>query len=103
MTTLELVRFTVPADRVEQMLSRRPAMEAALTVVPGFRSAVLAQQDDGSFTDVVAWDSRGQALAAAEAMQAGTLPEPVLSWAGTLREVLSFEHAEVVGRGSLSA
>ena len=103
MTTLELVRFTVPADRVEPMLSRRPAMEAALTAVPGFRSAVLVRHDDGTYTDVVTWDSLEQALAAAEAMQAGTLPEPVLSWAGTLGEVLSFEHAEVAGRGSLPA
>lgn len=103
MTTLELVRFTVPADRVEQMLSARPAMEQALTAVPGFRSAVLARYDDGSFLDLVTWESRAHALAGAEAMNAGTMPEPVLLWAGTLGEVLSFEHAEVAGRGSLPA
>lgn len=103
MTTLEIVRFTVPADRVEEMHARRPAMEAAVIALPGCRSAVLARQDDGTYVDVVAWETREQALAVAEAMQTGQLPEPVMAWVATLGEVLSLEHADVVGRGSLPA
>jgi len=103
MATLEIVRFTVPAAQVTSMLDQRPAMQAALEDLPGCRSAVLARHDDGSFIDVVTWDSREQALAAAAAMRAGRLPGPVLAWAATLGDVLSFEHAEVVERDSLTA
>lgn len=103
MTTLEIVRFTVGAEREAQMLALRPAMEEALGGVPGCRSAVLARLDDGTYVDVVTWAGREQALAAAARMQEGDLPAPVLAWAGTLGEVLSFEHAEVAGRATVAA
>lgn len=103
MTTLEIVRFTVAASRQEEMLALRPAMEQALRGVSGCRSAVLARLDDGTYVDVVTWNSREQALAAAAGMQDGSLPQAVLDWAATLDDVQSFEHAEVAGRATLTA
>jgi heme-degrading monooxygenase HmoA len=98
--TVELVRFSVAPGGEEAFLAgRSPAVEG-LRTLPGLRSATLARADDGSWIDVVLWDSREEALAAARAFQNGTAPAAVLEWASHIEAVTSMTHGEVLHRES---
>jgi len=103
-TTVELVRFTVTPGQEEAFLTARPAAVEALSTMPGLLSATLARTDDGEWLDVVLWRSREEALAAAEAFEAGRLPEAAMAWASLIAEVRSMTHADVVhAAGELQA
>jgi hypothetical protein len=94
--TLELVRFTVDPARREEFLRLRPAaIDALRAAYPGLLEARLAEQDDGSFIDVLWWSSREEAEAAAAAF-----PEipAARDWAATISEVQEMRHATLAHR-----
>lgn len=90
---LEVVYFRVKPEDVPALLATRDAALAAVRAGhPAMRSAHLAQLEDGRWIDVVLWDSRDQALAAAR--QVMEIPE-FARWAAHISEVISMEHAVV--------
>lgn len=94
--TLELVRFTVDAECREACLRLRPAaIEALRAAHPGLLDARLAEQDDGTFIDVLWWRSRDDAEAAAAAFP--QIPA-ARDWAATISEVQEMRHATLVDR-----
>lgn len=93
--TMELVRFSVVPGREAQFVSGRAAAVEGLRTMPGLLSATLARADDGTWVDVVLWRSRKEALAADQALRAGTLSPEVASWASAIQAVESMTHAEV--------
>jgi quinol monooxygenase YgiN len=90
---LEIVRFTIDAEQREEFLRERPAaIEAIRAAFPGLLDAQLAEQEDGSWTDVVRWRSRAEAEAAA----AGCPELPAMrQWIGRIGEVRELIHADV--------
>lgn len=91
--TVEIVRFRVAPKRIEPFLAgRRAALDAIRASYPGMQSAHLAHLGEEQWIDIVVWDSREQALAAA----AGAMALPAFAeWAGHIAEVTSMEHALV--------
>lgn len=92
--TVEIVRFRVAQEHVQHLLAgRRGALAAIRESYPGMRSAHLSQLGEGEWIDIVIWDSKDQALAAA----AGAMAIPAFAeWAGYIAEVTSMEHALVM-------
>ena len=91
---IEMVRFTVKPGEEGALVAERPGMLEALTAVyPGLASARLAKLDETTWLDMIVWESREGALAAAEG--APNIPE-VAAWFGHFAEVLGMEHADVV-------
>jgi heme-degrading monooxygenase HmoA len=67
MTTVELTRFKVPADRADELLQARPAMLADFrTDREGFLDAQLIRVDDETWLDIVWWRSSGDFAASRE-------------------------------------
>lgn len=63
----EVVHAKVRDGAAEEMLSRRPALEAAVREkLPGLLDIRLIRLDDGSFIDLLRWESREAADAAIE-------------------------------------
>jgi len=88
----EVVHAKVRGDAEEEMLSRRPALEAGVRQkLPGLLDIRL---DDGTYLDVLRWESRGAADAAielfAEVPEAGEIH-------GFLPEDLAHHRGEVAG------
>lgn len=91
--TLEIARFRVHEGAEDQMLTERPAMvEAIRRHFPAHRDAYLCKLDDGTWVDVVVWENRAEAEAAAEGVYAH--PE-LASWFRHTKDVLGFEYAEI--------
>jgi hypothetical protein len=91
---VELVRFTVKAGHEEGIVGDRDAAMAALSAAcPGMRRATLTRLPDGSWVDLIVWDSLELAEQAAAAMPGIVGVQP---WAAHIDAVLSFEHADVV-------
>jgi quinol monooxygenase YgiN len=90
---LEIVRFTIHADQREEFLRERPAaIEAIRSGFPGLLDAQLAEQEDGSWTDVVRWRSAAEAETAAS----GCPELPAMrQWMGRIAEVRELIHAKV--------
>jgi hypothetical protein len=64
--TFELATFTVREGEEASLLTERPQMIAALAhAFPGLLGAWLAKRDDGSWVDVILWNSRQEAEHAA--------------------------------------
>ena len=64
--TFELAHFVVHEGNEEALLAERPAMVRALQeAFPNALAAWLARQDDGSWLDVILWQSRQSAEEAA--------------------------------------
>ncbi len=92
---LEIARFRAKPDAEDDLLAERPAMIDALRRnFPGVRDAYLAQTDDGTWVDVVVWESREQAETAQR--QVFDRPE-VVGWFRHIEEVVSMEHATLRG------
>ncbi len=91
--TVEIVRFRVARENIEPFLAgRRGALDAIRASYPGMQSAHLAQLGEDQWIDIVLWDSKTQALAAA----AGAMAIPSFAeWASYIAEVASMEHADV--------
>ncbi len=93
-TAVELARFTVRPGHEEGVVADRDAAIAALgQACPGLRRATLTHLPDGTWLDILVWDSLELAEQAAAAMPqiAGVQP-----WVAHIAEVVSFEHAELV-------
>ena len=91
--TVEIVRFRVAQEHLEPFLAgRRAALDAIRASYPGMQSAHLAHLGEEQWIDIVLWDSKEQALAAA----AGAMAiHAFAEWAGHITEVTSMEHALV--------
>jgi heme-degrading monooxygenase HmoA len=91
----EVVHAKVRGDAEEEMLSRRPALEAGVRQkLPGLLDIRLIRLDDGTYLDVLRWESREAADAAtelfAEVPEAGEIH-------GFLPEGTVHHRGEVVG------
>ena len=91
----EVVHAKVRGDAEEQMLSRRPALEAGVRQkLPGLLDIRLIRLDDGTYLEVLRWEPRGAADAAielfAEVPEAGEMH-------GFLPEDLAHHRGEVAG------
>ena len=93
MPALELARIRVADGAESDFLAERPAMVAALRDrFPGVRAAYLGRLEDSLWIDVVVWDTRQQAEAAAK--DVFDHPE-IAGWFRHIEEVIAMEHAEV--------
>lgn len=94
-STIEVVRFTVAQDQRTAFLADRPAAIAALRATfGGLADATLAELEDGTWIDVLRWDSAEQAKHAAAEM--ATVPEAA-RWVGHIAEVHEMAHGSIVG------
>jgi len=94
-TTLEFVQLTVKQGAEQEFVQLRPVVERALATMPGFRDAELVRLEDGSWLDLVHWDSRDAATAAAQKI--AQLPE-VAPWLQLIEQVTVMTHGEVRAR-----
>ena len=93
MPALELARIRVADGAESDFLAERPAMVAALRDrFSGVRAAYLGRLEDSLWIDVVVWDTRQQAEAAAK--DVFNHPE-IAGWFRHIEEVIALEHAEV--------
>jgi Antibiotic biosynthesis monooxygenase len=91
----DVVHAKVRGGAEEEMLSRRPALEAGVREkLPGLLDIRLIRLDDGTYLDVLRWESREAADAAielfAEVPEAGEIH-------GFLQEDLAHHRGEVAG------
>ena len=66
--TLELVTFRIARGSGQQFVDANASINDWLKRQPGFVSRHLAERDDGSFVDIVFWQSHEAALAASAKM-----------------------------------
>ncbi len=97
---LEIVRLTVRPGEEEAFVQERAGAIEALRRFPGYVQAVLARLEDGSWLDLVVWESREQALDAAQ--RAPEVPE-LASWFAHIADVQWMEHAEIAHEDALAA
>lgn len=91
----DVVHTRVRDGAEEEMLSRRPALEAGVRQkLPGLLDIRLVRLDDGTYLDVLRWESREAADAAielfAEVPEAGEIH-------GFLPEGIAHHRGEVAG------
>jgi hypothetical protein len=92
--TFELAHFVVHEGDEEALLAERPAMVRALKeAFPDALAAWLTRQDDGSWLDVVLWQSRE---AAEEAARRIDEVAEARSWFRHIAESHGLRHVEVV-------
>jgi hypothetical protein len=92
--TFELAHFVVHDEDEEALLEERPAMVRALReAFPDALAAWLTRQDDGSWLDVVLWQSREAAEEAARRID--EVPE-ARSWFRHIAASHGLRHVEVV-------
>jgi antibiotic biosynthesis monooxygenase len=90
---IELATFTIRDGAEERLVAERPAMLAALRDrFPGVLSAYLTRADDGSWLDVIVWQSRAAAEEAARLV--GTVPE-CAAWFDHIAASGGVRHVEV--------
>lgn len=71
MQTIEHVTFRLlPGTDRAAFLAAACATEAVVRAQGGFRARMLAEAEDGTWSDVVTWASHAEAMAAAEAVVA---------------------------------
>jgi heme-degrading monooxygenase HmoA len=64
---IDLVHAKARKGAEEEMISRRPALEAGVKEkLPGLREIRLIRLDDGTYIDLLRWESREAADAATE-------------------------------------
>ena len=91
---LELSRFTVKPESVEEFLAKRPGvLDVIRRRYPGFVSAHLARLEGDTWVDVAFWENSEQCQVAME--EVPTIPE-VAAWLALIGEDVSMEQAEVV-------
>jgi hypothetical protein len=92
--TFELAHFLVNKGDEEALLEERPAMVRALReAFPEALAAWLTRQDDGSWLDVILWQSREAAEEAARRIdEVADAP----SWFRHIAESYGLRHVEVV-------
>lgn len=62
--TLEMVTFRLAHGSGQQFLDANAAVNDWVKQQPGFVSRHLAERDDGSYVDIILWQTREAALAA---------------------------------------
>lgn len=91
--TFELATFTVREGEEASLVAERPQMIAALGLAfPGLLGAWLAKRDDGSWVDVILWQSREEAEHAAKHVH-GVSAAKV--WFRHIAESHGLQHVEV--------
>ena len=91
--TFELAQFVARDGEEESLLAERPAMVRALReAFPGALAAWLTRQDDGSWLDVILWQSRE---AAEEAARRVDEVREARSWFRHIAESHGVRHVEV--------
>jgi hypothetical protein len=92
--TFELAELVVRQGEEEALIAERPAMVRALReAFPAALAAWLTKQDDGSWLDVILWESRDAAEEAARRIN--EVPE-ARAWFGHIAESRGIQHVEVV-------
>src|ERR671936_429409 len=92
--TFELAHFVVHEEEEEELLAERPAMVRALReAFPDALAAWLTRQDDGSWLDVILWQSRE---AAEEAARRIDEVAEARSWFGHIAASHGLRHVEVI-------
>jgi heme-degrading monooxygenase HmoA len=66
--TIELVTFRLQKGDTQGFVDANAAINDWLRRQPGFVSRHLAERDDGSYLDIVFWQSHADALAASDKM-----------------------------------
>jgi hypothetical protein len=91
--TFELAAFSVREGEEASLVAERPQMIAALgRAFPGLLAAWLAKGDDGSWVDVILWQSREEAENAATHVDGVPAAK---SWFGHIAESHGLQHVEV--------
>jgi Antibiotic biosynthesis monooxygenase len=95
-TTVEVVHFTVrPGEEAEFIAKRDSVVAHVFPILAGFRSAELTKLGDGTWLDVVHWES----LEAAEAAGAVFMSNEVAGdWASHIDEMRMMSHGQVMHR-----
>jgi hypothetical protein len=89
----EIVHARVHDGVEERMLARRPTLEATVRDrLPGLLEIRLVRLDDGTYLDVLRWESREAADAAIDRF--GAIPEAV-EIHGFVDEVLAHHRGEI--------
>jgi hypothetical protein len=92
--TFELAQFVVRDGEEETLLAERPAMVRALReAFPAVLAAWLTRQDDGSWLDVILWQSREAAEEAAHRIDEVA---EARSWFRHIAESHGLRHVEVI-------
>jgi hypothetical protein len=92
--TFELAHFVVHEGHEDALLAERPAMVRALKeAFPDALAAWLTRQDDGSWLDIVLWQSREAAEEAARRIHEVA---EARSWFRHIAESHGVRHVEVV-------
>lgn len=91
--TFELATFTVREGEGASLVAERPKMIAALgRAFPGLLGAWLAKRDDGSWVDVILWQSREEAEHAAKHVDGVSAAK---AWFRHIAESHGVQHLEV--------
>jgi hypothetical protein len=91
--TFELATFTVRDGAEASLVAERPQMIAALgRAFPGLLGAWLARRDDGSWIDVILWQSREEAEQAAGGVDGVPAAK---AWFRHIAESHGLQHVEV--------
>jgi hypothetical protein len=91
--TFELATFTVRDGAEASLVAERPQMIAALgRAFPGLLGAWLARRDDGSWIDVILWQSREEAEHAAKDVDGVPAAK---AWFRHIAESHGLQHVEV--------
>jgi hypothetical protein len=91
--TFELATFTAREGEEASLVAERPQMIAALgRAFPGLLGAWLAKRDDGSWVDVILWQSREEAEQAAEGVDGVPAAK---AWFRHIAESHGLQHVEV--------
>jgi hypothetical protein len=92
--TFELAQFVVRDGAEEELLAERAAMVRALKeAFPAVLAAWLTREDDGSWLDVILWESRE---AAEEAARRVNEVAEARSWFRHIAESRGLRHVEIV-------
>lgn len=93
MQALEMVRFVLKDGHEEAFLQGRPAMLDALRRnFPAAGDAFLGKLGDGTWVDVVVWESRDAAEAAAKEVSEHA---EIAAWFANIDVVVSMDHVDV--------
>jgi hypothetical protein len=98
---MELARFKIHEGVESLLVAERPAMiEALRRRFPACLAAYLTKEDNGSWLDVLLWNSRAEAEQAAEGVN--SVPE-CAAWFRHISESGGLRHVEVIDARTASS
>ncbi len=93
--TIEMVSFKLNTDASEQaFLDSNQALEAWVVKQPGFQYRALSKQEDGTWVDLVFWESLEQAQQAGAAFMAAAELKAMLAFID--KDSVSMQHMPVL-------